>query len=209
MKKAWEVAKGNMEQAQERMRQATNPHRREIDYQVGDKVYLSTRNLKTSRPSRKLAAKWEGPFQIKERVGNAYRLLLPKGSTMHDVFSPELLIKDPNDPLPGQEAPKPSGEIIAGQEEWELEEILAVKLIRKKLKYQVKWVGHDPDTTWYPASNFIGAPHKIRDFHNEYPEKPGPPQMLSEWVKAWENGREDYNELANDNAISILHRSKN
>ena len=101
-----------MEQAQERMRQATNPHRREIDYHVGDKVYLSTRNLKTSRPSRKLAAKWEGPFQIKERVGNAYRLLLPKGSTMYDVFSPELLMKDPNDPLPGQEAPKPLSKII-------------------------------------------------------------------------------------------------
>jgi hypothetical protein len=55
----------------------------------------------------------------------------------------------------------------------------------------------------------MGAPHKIRDFHKEYPEKPGPPQMLSEWVKAWENGREDYNELENDNAISILHRSTN
>ena len=202
MKKAWKVAKGNMEQAQERMRQATNPHRRAIDWQAGDKVYLSTRNLKTARPSRKLAAKWEGPFQIKERVGNSYRLALPKGSTMHDVFAPELLMKDPNDPLPGQEASKPTAELIAGREEWELDEVLAVKQIRKKLKYQVKWVGHDPDITWYLASNFMGAPHKIRDFHMQYPKKPGPPRMLSEWVKAWETGREDYNELANDNAIS-------
>lgn len=198
MHKAWELAKANMERAQERMAQSTNPHRRTPDWNVGDKVYLSTKNLKILRPSRKLANKWEGPFEVKEQVGNSYRLALPPGSTIHDVFAPELLMKDPNDPLPGQELPKPTGEIIAGQEEWELKEIIAVKLTRKTLKYQASWVGHDPDSQWYPASNFMGSPHKLREFHVRYPDKPGPPRNLSEWIKAWEEGRDEYEELADD-----------
>ena len=77
-----------------------------------------------------------------------------------------MLSKDPNDPLPGQQNPKPAREIVIGQEEWEVREILAVRLIRNRLKYQVSWVGHDPDPQWYPASNFIGAPYKLRDFYN-------------------------------------------
>ena len=36
---------------------------------------------------------------------------------MYNVFSPKLLIKDLNTPLPGQEVPKPLSKIIAGQEE--------------------------------------------------------------------------------------------
>lgn len=180
------------------MSNSTNQHRRTIDWDVNDKVYLSTKNLKVTRPSRKLANKWEGPFEIIEKVGNSYRLRLPQGSTIYDVFAPELLRKDPNDPLPGQEAAKPPAVTIAGQEEWELQEVLAVKLVRKSLKYQVSWVGHDPDTQWYPASNFMGSPHKLRDFHARYPQKPGPPRNLSEWIKAWEDGRDDYEELADN-----------
>ena len=129
MQTALKIAKENMALAQERMSNSTNQHRRSIDWDVGDKVYLSTKNLKVSRPSRKLANKWEGPFEVIEKVGNSYRLRLPQGSTIHDVFAPELLRKDPNDPLPGQEAAKPPAVTIAGQEEWELQEVLAVKLL--------------------------------------------------------------------------------
>ena len=54
MHKAWEVAKQNIEKAQEKMSKSANLHRREIDWKVGDQVYLSARNLKSDRPSRKL-----------------------------------------------------------------------------------------------------------------------------------------------------------
>ena len=93
-------------------------------------MYLSTKNLKVNRPSRKLAAQWLGPFKILEQVGHLYRLDLLKGSRIHPVFAPELLSKDPQNP-------KPLGEVIATQEEWEVQEILGVKLVRKKLIYQV------------------------------------------------------------------------
>jgi hypothetical protein len=198
MHDAWKYAKDNLEKAQERMRQKVNPHRRSVDWEVGDKVYLDSTNLASQRPSRKLSDKWAGPFEVLERVGHSYRLKLPYGSTIHDVFAPNLLCKDPADPLPGQEAPKPPGQPIAGVEEWEVQEILASKLVRNKLKYRVSWTGHDPDLEWYPASNFMGAPHKLRDFHRKYPDKPGPPRALERWIQAWENGVEDMEALQDD-----------
>jgi hypothetical protein len=200
MKESWELAKANMLKAQERMSRSVNKHRRAIDWKVTDKVYLSTKNLKNYRPSRKLAEQWIGPFEITEQVGNAYRLALPVGSKIHDVFSPDVLTKDPDNPLPGQENPKPEAELIAGKEEWEVEDIKAVRKIRNVLKYQVSWVGHDPDPEWYPASNFIGSPQKIRDFHTNNPQLPGPPRRLAEWITAWESGQEDYDHLADDRA---------
>jgi transposase InsO family protein len=195
MKAAWELAKGNMQVAQDRMARATNQKRRPIDWEVGDEVYLSTKNLKNHRPSRKLANQWEGPFKVLEKVGHSYRLELPLGSQVNDVFAPELLSKDPKDPLPGQETPKPPPEVIEGQEEWEVEDILGVKLYRNTLKYQVKWLGHDPDPAWYAASDLMGSPHKLRDFHATYSNKPGPPRNLPEWLKAWESGIDDYSHL--------------
>ena len=127
------------------MRSAVNRHRRPVDWDIGDMVFLDTKNMAIDRPSRKLAAKWEGPFKVLEKVGHSYRLQLPVGSRIHDVFAPDLLCKDPQDPLPGQEAPKPPGEPIQGVEEWEVDQILASKLYRAKLKYQVSWIGHNPD----------------------------------------------------------------
>jgi len=202
MHDAWKQAKDSMEKAQERMRSVVNRHRRLVDWTVGDKVYLSTTNLTATRPSRKLSELWEGPFEVLEQVGHSYRLRLPPGSRIHDVFAPDVLCKDPMDPLPGQEAPKPPSIPIQGVEEWEVEEILASKLHRSNLKYRVKWVGHDPDPTWYKASNFMGAPHKLRTFHEKHPNRPGPPRSLEKWINAWEKGLEDLSSLEDDQVQS-------
>jgi hypothetical protein len=141
---------------------------------------------------------WQGPFEVLEQVGHSYRLKLPPGSRIHNVFAPNLLCKDTQDPLPGQEAPKPVSTPINGVEEWEVEEILASKLSRSKLFYKVRWIGHNPDPIWYKASNFMGAPHKLNAFHELYPSKPGPPRALGKWIKAWEQGVEDMDSLQDD-----------
>ena len=141
--RAWEIAKANLEKAQATMAKNKNQHRRAIDWEVGDYVWISTRNLFEDRSSRKLAFKRKGPYKVLKQVGHSYRLELPLGSDIHDVFAPELLEKASNNPLPGQEPPRPDGDIIAGEKEWEVEDILASKTIRKKLQYRVKWVGHN------------------------------------------------------------------
>jgi hypothetical protein len=151
-----------MEKAQDRMRSATNWHWRPVDWSVGDMVFLDTQVLSSPCPSQKLSDKWTGPFKVIEQVGNSYRLEL-QCSRIHDIFAPNLLCKDPQDPLPGQKPLKPPGTPINGVEEWKVEEILASKPYRSTLKYYVKWIGHNLDPVWYKASNFMGSPHNLAD----------------------------------------------
>ena len=79
-----------------------------------------------------------------------------------------------------------------------MDKILAAKLLRGKLLYRASWVGYDEDLNFYPASDFKYSPHKLRNFHTEYPQQPGPPRRLVDWIKAWEQGRDSYEDLADD-----------
>ena len=62
-------------------------------YRVGDKVLLSSKNLRLARPSRKLDHHFVGPFRITEALGKqAYRLELPKTlEKIYPVFHVSLL----------------------------------------------------------------------------------------------------------------------
>lgn len=77
----------SLEQSQQRMKGLANPHRRDVSFQQGDRVWLSTGNLPLRLGSRKLAAKWAGPFLVTDVVApQAYRLRLPDSWRIHDVF---------------------------------------------------------------------------------------------------------------------------
>ncbi len=56
-------------------------------------MWLSTKNLSTARPSKKLDKNFLGLFTVLDRVGSqAYRLDLPKSmSWIHNVFDVSLL----------------------------------------------------------------------------------------------------------------------
>lgn len=73
------------------MKQQVDMGRKEMEFLVGDKVFLNFRPYRQRslviNNSPKLAAHYYGPYTILEKIGSvAYRLELPPNATIHPVF---------------------------------------------------------------------------------------------------------------------------
>ena len=95
--------KTNLHVATNRMKQVANSKRRNIEYQVGDMVFLKLQPYRQQsvfcRASQKLASRFYGPYQIEQRIGKvAYKLNLPEGSKIHPIFHVSLLKKKLGEP---------------------------------------------------------------------------------------------------------------
>ncbi|MBW0506492.1 hypothetical protein O181_046207 [Austropuccinia psidii MF-1] len=103
------------------------------DFNPGNMVWLSSKNIKSARPTKKLSERWLGPFPIlKKVITHAYHLKLPsQWKWIHPVFQISLLelFKTSTIPNPHQEPPPPI--IIEEEEEWEVSKILDSNLERK------------------------------------------------------------------------------
>ena len=82
-----EEAKRNLVRAQEYQKRYYDAHHRQVEFDVGDRVLLSTKNLRLPG-TRKFHPRWVGPFVVLQRIGaTAYRLDLGgRFSALHDVF---------------------------------------------------------------------------------------------------------------------------
>ncbi len=93
---------------------------------VGEKVWLSTRNLPLRVGTRKLAEKWTGPFSIIGQVSaEAWRLDLPRTWKIHPVFHSSQLkaaVGAPRKPQPVA--------LEDASEEFEVEAIVGKRLVR-------------------------------------------------------------------------------
>ena len=58
-------------------------------------------NLRSTRPSKKLDDIIYGLFKVIDKHGSSYVLQLPPGFSVYNTFYIKLLLKDPNNPLPG------------------------------------------------------------------------------------------------------------
>ena len=135
MENILELMKKNAAKSQETMKRHADKHRKEITYEVRDQVFLSSRNITTDRPSKKIEDKMLGPFPIVKKVGTSYELELPQTMKVHNVFHSNLLRKDPGDPLPGQIQEPPGPIVTADGEEWDLADILNSRWHYGRLQY--------------------------------------------------------------------------
>jgi hypothetical protein len=159
-------------QAQERQEKYANEKRRDESFQVGDQVYVSTANLTIDadrgRPSRKLTARFAGPYPVTEVVSKvAYRLGLPATMRIHPVFHVSLL-KRHNSGLPefGDRQPdRPPPELIDGRNEWEVEELLDERMHKRRKEYLVKWKGYGrEDATWQTKDDLRNSPNALKSW---------------------------------------------
>jgi hypothetical protein len=170
--------KEQLQTAQERYKNYHDRRRVPVPpFAVGDKVWLSRRNIRTTRPSQKLDVKRMGPFRILEIVGDgkpAYRLELPaQMGQIHPVFHASLLEPHHENPWEGRIQTPPPPQEVEGELEYEVEAILDSKLTRGKLMYLVDWVGYgQEERTWEPAENVEHAEQAVADFHRAHPERP-------------------------------------
>ena len=106
-----------------------------------------------------------GLYPIIYKVGNSYEIELLESIKIHNVFSPDRLRKAIDDPLPGQKNESPLPIEVISDKEYKVQEILALKVVRKKLWYRVNWVGYDKDLNWYPAFNLKYSLYKLKVYY--------------------------------------------
>ncbi|XP_073418347.1 uncharacterized protein [Dendrobates tinctorius] len=174
LQRVQEVLKDTLTTAQRRYKDSADAHRRPApSYQVGDSVWLSTKNLKLGVPSQKLGQKYIGPFRISRIVNSvACRLKLPRTMKVHPVFHVSLLKPVTPNTFQGRVVPPPPPVMVDGQEEFVVEAILDSRLHRRRLQYLVRWQGYSPeDDSWNPLTtsthlgrllSSIGAPALVQ-----------------------------------------------
>ena len=140
-----------------------------------------------TRPSRKLAEKFLGPFEIIRRAGShSFVLRLPEAmQAVHPVFHISMLEPVTPNTIPNRIVPPPPLVEIDRDFEHEIPEVLDSKINKRhicKLLYLVQWTGYkgtDEETSWLPATELEHASEAVSDFHHAYPNKPGPLNLLS------------------------------
>jgi hypothetical protein len=161
-------------------------HREAPEYQVGDEVLLNAKNIRTVRPTKKLAPKLYGPFRVLAKIGkSSYRLELQSRWRIHNVFHTSLLEPYRKNEIKGRSQIRPEPEEIEGETEYEVERILQseVRTTRRKvggryknfksLYFLVQWKGYpDDESTWEPGTSLEHATESIEEFYGENPEAP-------------------------------------
>ena len=93
---------------------------------------------------------------------------------LHPVFNVVKLTAAPMDPIPGRHRPQPPPpELVDGEEEYIVEDIIDSRMFRRRLQYLVKWEGYGLEyNTWEDSGNVANAPEKVAKFHATHPAAP-------------------------------------
>jgi len=109
------ILRENIIEAQ--VRQTKYAGEKEMTFAVRDRVWLSTWNLKTSRPSNKQDYKRMAQYTVSKIINkNAYKLHLPSTMRNHNVFHVSLLDRYTL-PVGGQPSSEPHPTIVEEREE--------------------------------------------------------------------------------------------
>jgi len=147
------------------------------EFKVSDRIWLNRRNIEMTRPSQKLDFRHLGPFKIVDVMGEsktAFELKLPNHWRIYPVF--HALLLDPywvNKIQGRKQTTPPPPEIVIGELEYEVEDVLDSRIQRNKLQYLVGWKGYGSEKRmWEPAENLENAKETVVAFHLRHPNRP-------------------------------------
>ncbi len=126
-------------------------------------------HLKLPHQKAKLTPKCLGPFEITKEISPvAYQLALPVNWRIHNVFHASLLNPYHETAVHGPNFTRPPPDLIEGEEEFEVERIVAHRTFgrSKHLQYLIKWKGYpESDNTWEPADQ-VHAPQLVKHYQS-------------------------------------------
>ena len=97
-----------------------------LRYHIDQQVWLEGTHLCTTHPMHKLHAKRFGPFKVLEVLSPmTYRLELPESWRIHNAFHAAVLHPYKETAIHGPNFPEPPPDLVEGQEEWEVDNVLA------------------------------------------------------------------------------------
>ena len=143
-------------------------------FSPGQKVWLSSKDISLTSPSRKLAPRQLGPYEILERTSDlTYKLRLPPSMRQHPVFHVDHLSPWHGNDINGFNPPPPPPVQIDNDEEYELAQILDSRKYHNQFQYLIQWKGYNEGhNSWEPATNLTHCVDLINEFHFNHPSAP-------------------------------------
>ncbi|ESK83986.1 hypothetical protein Moror_7489, partial [Moniliophthora roreri MCA 2997] len=175
LRKIREEAEAALQIGKEKMKEAYEEGKKKAhEFKVGDKVWLSAKDIHIHQASRKLGPRQLGPYEVVDRIGDLdYCLKLPLAMKVYNIFHVNCLSLWKGNEINSQQAPAPEAVEVEGEEQHLVEEVLDSQIYRKKLQYLVRWEGYGEEKdSWEPVENLDHGKTKVRQFHKKNPNAP-------------------------------------
>ena len=179
--RVWSQAHRHLQRAVRRQQHHADTRRSTApDDEVGQKVWLSTRDIRMRLPSKKLSPKFIGPFTIVKQLSPVtYRLQLPPEYRIHPAFHVSLLkpYHSPHSPSstePGAVSEPPLPLLLDEGPVYAIREVLDSRRRRGRLQYLIDWEGYGPEDQSWVGRDDILDPSLLAEFHRSHPSRPAP-----------------------------------
>ena len=154
-----------------RQTMAARTRRHFVPFKKGEKVWLEARNLKRNVTNPMFTPKREGPFTITDILSSiTYRLRLPWTWSIHPVFHASLLSPHRENTVHSSNFPKPPPDLIAGEEEYEIDRILRHRGTSRNCSFLIRWKGYlAEEDSWIPEANLSHATEALLEYKTLHP----------------------------------------
>ncbi|ROI38997.1 Tripartite motif-containing protein 35 [Anabarilius grahami] len=220
--RVWDSAHLQLQRALRRRRLTADLRQSQAPvYQPGDKVWLSTRDIRMRLPCKKLSPRFIGPYTILRQINPVtYQLQLPPEVRIHPTFHVSLLKSHHPSVLPSTEpgdAEEPPPIIVEDGAVYLVKEVLDSHRRGGHLEYLVDWERYGPEErSWVPRVDILD-PSLLEDFHARHPNRPAPrgrgrpPRRRGPWSSGVDRGggvmSQTHQALHPANHVTLPHQS--